>query len=85
MGAEGIRISRAEDFKPALERAIDSGKPTVISVDTEITTPQYRSAWYPYPANWSETWKPGPIAGQGGGSGFEVPTLFGGAGDEQGK
>ena len=76
MGAEGVRISRADDFKPALERAIASGKPTVISIDTEINTPQYRSAWYPYPKDWNETWKPGPVAGQPhGGSGFEVPTF----------
>ena len=74
MGAEGIRISRADDFKPALERAMDSGRPTVISVDTEITTPQYRSAWYPYPTNWNETWKPGPISGHTGSS-FVVPTF----------
>ncbi len=77
MGAEGVRISRAGDFKPALEAAISSGKPTVISIDTEISTPQYRSAWYPYPQDWKETWKPGPIAGQGGGTGFEMPSNLG--------
>ena len=73
MGAEAVHITRAADFKPALEKAIDSGKPTVISVDTEISTPQYRSAWYPYPTNWNETWKPGPIAGHTS-SGFEMPS-----------
>lgn len=61
MGAVGVRISRAEDFKPALEKAIDSGLPTVISVDTEIETPQYRAIWYPYPSNFNETWRPGPL------------------------
>lgn len=75
MGAEAVRVSRAEDFKPAFERAVESGLPTVISVDTEIETPQYRSSWYPYPNNWNETWKAGPVADQGGGSGFEVPTF----------
>ena len=31
-GAEGIAITKASDFKPALERAIASGKPVVIDV-----------------------------------------------------
>ena len=31
-GAEGEKIGRAEDFKPALERAVKSGKPFVIDV-----------------------------------------------------
>jgi len=75
MGAEAIRVSRAEDFKPAFEQAVESGLPTVISVDTEIETPQYRSSWYPYPKDWNETWKAGPVPGQSGGSGFEVPTF----------
>lgn len=73
MGAEAVRVSRAADFKPALESALDSGKPTVISIDTEISTPQYRSAWYPYPKDWSETWKPSQV----GGSGYEMPSNFG--------
>jgi len=63
MGAEGVTIDRAEDFKPAFEKAIDSGLPTVISVDTEIETPQYRSIWYPYPHNFNDTWKSGPLEG----------------------
>ena len=61
MGAEGVSITRAADFAPALEAAIDSRRPTLISVDTEIETPQYRAIWYPYPANFNETWKPGPL------------------------
>src|SRR5207249_3693351 len=31
-GAEGIRIESAEQFKPALERAIESKRPVVIDV-----------------------------------------------------
>jgi acetolactate synthase-1/2/3 large subunit len=31
-GAEGEKIGRAEDFKPALERAVKAGKPFVIDV-----------------------------------------------------
>ncbi|MYW96132.1 thiamine pyrophosphate-binding protein [Amycolatopsis rubida] len=61
MGAQAVRVSKAADFKPALEEAIDSRKPTVISVDTELETPQYRAIWYPYPADYNATWKPGPL------------------------
>jgi acetolactate synthase-1/2/3 large subunit len=61
MGAEAARITKAADFKPALEAAIDSGRPTLISVETELETPQHRAIWYPYPANFNETWKPGPL------------------------
>lgn len=72
MGCVGVRIEKAADFKPAFEAALASGKPTVISVATEISTPQYRSAWYPYPKEWKETWKPGPIPGMES-KGFTMP------------
>ena len=74
MGCVGVRVEKAEEFKPAFEAALASGLPTVISVATEIETPQYRSAWYPYPAKWNETWKSGPAPGQNS-HGFEVPTF----------
>ena len=61
MGAEAVRITKAADFKPALEAAIDSGRPTLINVETELETPQHRAIWYPYPGNFHETWKPGPL------------------------
>ena len=63
MGCVGVRVDKAEEFKAAFEAALASGQPTVISVATEIETPQYRSAWYPYPKNFNDTWKPGPVAG----------------------
>jgi acetolactate synthase-1/2/3 large subunit len=72
MGCVGVRVDKAEDFKPAFEAAVASGKPTVISVATEIETPQYRSAWYPYPKNWNETWKAGPVSA-GENHGFTIP------------
>lgn len=75
MGCEGIRVEKAEEFKSAYEQAVKSGLPTVISVATEIETPQYRSAWYPYPKNYHETWKPGPIAGAEAHTGFVMPTF----------
>jgi acetolactate synthase-1/2/3 large subunit len=74
MGCVGIRVDRAEDFKPAFEEAMASGKATVISVATEIETPQYRSAWYPYPKDYHSAWKPGPVPGQES-HGFEMPTF----------
>lgn len=75
MGCEAVRVEEADEFKPALEAALASGKPTVISVATEIETPQYRSAWYPYPKDWNESWKPGPIAGTEAQKGFVMPTF----------
>jgi acetolactate synthase-1/2/3 large subunit len=61
MGAEGVTVTRAEDFRPALEAALDSRRPTLINVATDLETPQYRAIWYPYPANFNETWRPGPL------------------------
>lgn len=74
MGCVGVTVTKAEDFKPAFEAAMKSGKPTVISVATEIETPQYRSAWYPYPKDFSATWKPGQVPGAEN-HGFEMPTF----------
>lgn len=75
MGCDACRIEKADEFKPALEAAVAAGRPTVISVATEIETPQYRSAWYPYPGDWYKSWKPGPLPGQDGGKGFVIPSL----------
>jgi acetolactate synthase I/II/III large subunit len=61
MGAEAVTITDPADYRPALERALDSRKPTLICVDTELETPQYRAIWYPYPSDYRETWKPGPL------------------------
>ncbi|MCR2811385.1 MULTISPECIES: thiamine pyrophosphate-binding protein [unclassified Microbacterium] len=61
MGAEGVNISHPDDFKPALEAALESGRPTLINIETEIETPQWRAIWYPYPDNFDATWKAGPL------------------------
>jgi acetolactate synthase-1/2/3 large subunit len=74
MGCVGVRVEKAEDFKPAFEAALASGLPTVISVATEIETPQYRSAWYPYPKDYHASWKAGPVAGAEK-QGFVMPTF----------
>ena len=65
MGAKGILVTKADDYAPALRSALASGVPTVISVDIEINVTGYRSLWYPYPANFYDSWKPGPIEGGG--------------------
>ncbi len=36
VGALGIRVTRPQDFRPALERALESGRPAVIDVVTDI-------------------------------------------------
>ena len=36
VGALGIRVTRPQDFQPALERALESGRPAVIDVVTDI-------------------------------------------------
>jgi acetolactate synthase-1/2/3 large subunit len=36
IGAVGIRVERARDFSPALEKAIASGKPAIVDVVTDI-------------------------------------------------
>jgi acetolactate synthase-1/2/3 large subunit len=61
MGAAAVHVRKADEYKPALEAALESGRPTLICVDTELETPQHRAIWYPYPANFNETWKPGPV------------------------
>ena len=36
-------------------------RPTVIVVEVALDIKGYRSIWYPYPNNFNETWKPGPL------------------------
>ena len=65
MGANAIRVASAAAYAPALEQALDSGAPTVIDVEVSLDIEGYRSIWYPYPANFHDTWKPGPLPGSG--------------------
>jgi acetolactate synthase-1/2/3 large subunit len=44
-GVDGVRIERAEDFKPALENAIRSGKPWVLDVIME-NAPVPTAGWW---------------------------------------
>ncbi|MBI3053616.1 MAG: thiamine pyrophosphate-binding protein [Betaproteobacteria bacterium] len=61
MGAQGIHVGRAEDYAPALRRALDARTPTVIDVEVSLDIKGYRSVWYPYPSNFHESWAPGPL------------------------
>ncbi len=60
MGAGGIKVTRAEEYAGALRRALDARVPTVIDIDVSLDVKGYRSVWYPYPANFHQTWAPGP-------------------------
>ena len=51
-----------KDLGPTLRRALDSRVPSVVDVDVELEQKGYRSVSYPYPANFHETWQPGPAA-----------------------
>jgi acetolactate synthase-1/2/3 large subunit len=62
MGARATKVVRAEDFAPALRRALDGRAPHVLDVEVNLDVPGYRSVWYPYPRNFFETWSPGPLA-----------------------
>ena len=65
MGAAALHVGRAEDYAPALRRALDARAPVVIDIDVSLDVKGYRSIWYPYPANFYESWAPGPIPGGG--------------------
>jgi len=62
MGAQALHVSRAEDYAPALRRALEARAPFVVNVEVALDVRGYRSIWYPYPANFHEPWVPGPLA-----------------------
>jgi len=57
-GAEATRIEAADDFRPALERAIASKRPTVIEVpiDREVPTFFTKGIDRDYPSRWGESY-----------------------------
>jgi acetolactate synthase-1/2/3 large subunit len=61
MGAAAIHVTQAAKYAPALRRALDNRKPTVIVVEVSLDIKGYRSLWYPYPSNFHESWTPGPL------------------------
>jgi acetolactate synthase-1/2/3 large subunit len=61
MGARAAKVTQPGELAPALRRALDANAPYVIDVDVDLELKGYRAIWYPYPANFHETWKPGPV------------------------
>lgn len=59
MGVGATKVTAPDDFAPALRRALHAA-PHVLDVDVHLEQPGYRAVWYPYPARFHETWRPGP-------------------------
>jgi acetolactate synthase-1/2/3 large subunit len=57
-GAEGVRIEDADQFAPALQQAIESGRPTVLDVAVDVTTPSYftKGLDRAYPDTWGQSY-----------------------------
>jgi acetolactate synthase I/II/III large subunit len=57
-GARGELVEKAADFAPALRRAIESGRPTVIDVRIDTSVPTYFTSGIDraYPAVWEESY-----------------------------
>jgi acetolactate synthase-1/2/3 large subunit len=62
MGARATKVIHADGFAPALRAALEGRAPHVLDVEVNLDVPGYRSVWYPYPKNFFETWRPGPLA-----------------------
>lgn len=65
MGAATIHVARADEYAPALRRALAMRVPVVVDVDVSLDIEGYRSIWYPYPTNFYESWTPGPLPAGG--------------------
>ncbi|HVR31132.1 MAG TPA: thiamine pyrophosphate-binding protein [Acidimicrobiia bacterium] len=57
-GADGHRIDKTEDFRPALEAAIASGRPTVLDVPIDTSPPSYftKGLDRAYPTDWGASY-----------------------------
>lgn len=57
-GAEGARIERTEEFRPALDKAIESGRPTVLDVVIDTSPPSYftKGLDRAYPIDWGASY-----------------------------
>lgn len=62
MGAAAASVSKAADYAPTLRHALQQRRPFVIDVDVSLEVKGYRSVWYPYPTDFYQPWKPGPVA-----------------------
>lgn len=63
MGASVLEVGKAEDYAPALREALAKRAPVVIDVPVALDVAGYRSIWYPYPKDFYQSWKPGPLQG----------------------
>ncbi len=57
-GAGGERVENADDFRPALERAIDSGRPYVLDVPIDVSVPTFfvKGLDRAYPNKWAQSY-----------------------------
>jgi acetolactate synthase-1/2/3 large subunit len=57
-GGIGMRVERAADYRPALEAALVSGRPTVIDVEIDTSVPSYftKGIDRAYPNRWAESY-----------------------------
>jgi acetolactate synthase-1/2/3 large subunit len=57
-GAEGVRVEDPADLRPALDRALSSGRPFVIDVVQDLTVPTYFTPGIDraYPDKWGESY-----------------------------
>ena len=51
MGIEGAKISKPEEIKPALRKALNAGKPFVIDAAINLKIEGYRPIWYRFPSD----------------------------------
>jgi len=51
MGIEGAKISKPEEIKPTLRKALISGKPFVIDAAINLNIEGYRRIWYRFPSD----------------------------------
>jgi acetolactate synthase-1/2/3 large subunit len=55
MGIEARKISRPDDFKPALKKALESDAPCVLDVDVNPNEEGHRLALLPIPTSWHQS------------------------------
>ena len=57
-GAGGTKVVKTEEFRPALDAAIGSGRPWVLDVELDPDVPTYftKGLTRAYPANWAESY-----------------------------
>lgn len=51
MGVEAVKISKPEEIKPTLRKALTVGKPFVIDTAINLDVPGYRPVWYSFPSD----------------------------------